>query len=42
MMIRVDGSGYSIYTREQKKTFQLSERTILGSTGCVGATGWVE
>ncbi|XP_037068310.1 LOW QUALITY PROTEIN: proteasome subunit beta type-1-B-like [Pollicipes pollicipes] len=27
-------SGYSIYTREQKKTFKLSDSTILGSTGC--------
>lgn len=27
-------SGYSIHTREQNKTFRLSERTVLASTGC--------
>lgn len=27
-------TGFSIYTREQKKLFQLSERTVLGATGC--------
>jgi len=27
-------SGYSIYTREQPKLFQLTGQTILGSTGC--------
>jgi 20S proteasome subunit beta 6 len=26
--------GYSIYTREQSKLFQLTSKTILGSTGC--------
>jgi 20S proteasome subunit beta 6 len=27
-------SGFSIYTREQPKLFQLTEQTILGCTGC--------
>lgn len=27
-------SGYQIYSREQPKLFQLTPRTILGSTGC--------
>lgn len=27
-------SGYSIYTREQNKLFQLTSKTVLGSTGC--------
>ncbi|GBP31944.1 Proteasome subunit beta type-1 [Eumeta japonica] len=27
-------TGFSIYTREQRKLFQLSERTVLGATGC--------
>ncbi|XP_061393522.1 proteasome subunit beta type-1 [Musca vetustissima] len=27
-------SGYTIHTRKQNKLFQLSEKTVLGSTGC--------
>lgn len=27
-------SGYSIHTRKQNKLFQLSSKTVLGSTGC--------
>jgi 20S proteasome subunit beta 6 len=27
-------SGYSVYTREQTKLFQLTSKTVLGSTGC--------
>lgn len=27
-------SGYSIHTREQNKTFRLSSKTVLASTGC--------
>lgn len=27
-------TGYSIYTRDQPKLFQLTSKTILGSTGC--------
>ncbi|KAL5284582.1 PSMB1 family protein [Megaselia abdita] len=27
-------SGYSIHTRKQKKTFKLTDTTVLGSTGC--------
>uniref|UniRef100_T1GRS7 Proteasome subunit beta n=1 Tax=Megaselia scalaris TaxID=36166 RepID=T1GRS7_MEGSC len=27
-------SGYSIHTRKQKKTFKLTNNTVLGSTGC--------
>ena len=31
---RLSGSGYSILTREQPKLFELSESTVLASTGC--------
>jgi len=31
---RLSGNGYSIFSREQPKLFKLSERTVLGSTGC--------
>lgn len=27
-------TGYSIYTRNQKKLFQLSKTTVLGCSGC--------
>lgn len=27
-------TGFSIYTREQKKLFPLADRTVLGATGC--------
>lgn len=27
-------AGFSIYTRDQSKLFQLSDMTILGCTGC--------
>ena len=31
---RLSGNGYSILSREQPKLFKLSEKTVLGSTGC--------
>merc|ERR1712142_1109759 len=31
---RLSGNGYSIFSREQPKLFKLSEKTVLGSTGC--------
>jgi len=31
---RLSGHGYAILSREQPKLFQLSETTVLGSTGC--------
>ena len=34
MYSRLSGHGYAILSREQPKLFQLSETTVLGSTGC--------
>jgi len=31
---RLSGNGYSIFSREQPKLFKLSDKTVLGSTGC--------
>ena len=31
---RLSGHGYAILSRVQPKLFQLSETTVLGSTGC--------
>merc|ERR1739848_191259 len=31
---RLSGHGYAILSREQPKLFRLSEKTVLGSTGC--------
>jgi len=31
---RLSGDGYSIFSRETPKLFKLSDKTVLGSTGC--------
>jgi hypothetical protein len=30
----LSGQGYAILSREQPKVFRLSDKTVLGSTGC--------